>query len=891
MCAVPASASAATTTITVPAGGTDTAPNAGACNSSANTCPNLRDAIDYANKDMAGTDPTIQLAAGEYDLTDGTGALSPTVQMTIAGAGDTGSGASTIKQTVMDRVINAGAVLTLQDLIVTGGHLVGTAGTMAVPGGGDAEGGGIFTTSTLTLTDAAVTHNTAASGAGFSSSSAGGDAGIVFGSAIDAAGSMLTISGSIVSDNTGTGGAGGDATSSGAGGGGGRVAGTIYSPVTMISNTTITGNVETGGQGGSGATGTGAAGGQISGAAIQASGDLTISGSTVNDNTATAGSGGTASAASQPAGSGGAAFAAIFIYPAGSLMVSTTTVSGNQTNAGNGGNASGIGGTGGDAGGGEAGAVAVDETTPVVAIASSEISDNTLTSGTPGNDTATSGVGGEAGETDGGGIDVESPSSGSVTIAQSTIAGNHAITAAPGTGGSGGSGGPGAFAFGGGLYIDGPSAKIVDSTVSGNSAQSQNAATGGGEASLGGGLSYTGSTLELYSDTIAGNEASASLPADALGANLNLYFEGEILLEDTAIATPLPAGTANCSSSGGSFIDNGHNLEDTSPSTCGLSGADHDQIGSSADLPSTVGANGGTTGPTDPTTGYVGTYTLAPALGSQLIGNGGACVNPVIAGDPPLSEDQRGFARPAACDIGAFQTEPLTVTGTPAITGKAAVGQTLTCATGTFATAGDGAFTSTGAVGAPALTYAWTSNGTSVGATSTYKVTTRDQQHSITCTVTATGAYGHGLATSTAVQISKLPPISVAVKLTAVGQSHRSWAERKRKRKHKVAIGTSFKFTLNEAATVKLTFTTTLKGRKVSHKCVAQTSKNKHKPKCTTARAVGTMTVSGRAGKNTVAFAGKIGGHELAPGTDNVTITATSGKSTSSKTLSFTIVK
>jgi hypothetical protein len=127
--------------------------------------------------------------------------------------------------------------------------------------------------------------------------------------------------------------------------------------------------------------------------------------------------------------------------------------------------------------------------------------------------------------------------------------------------------------------------------------------------------------------------------------------------------------------------------------------------------------------------------------------------------------------------------------------------------------------------------------------------------------------------------------------LTAVGQSHKKWAEKKRRRKHKVPIGTSFRFTLNETATVKLTFTTKVKGRKVKHKCVRPTKRNSHAPKCTSAVTAGTLTVGGQSGANAVAFRGKVGRHKLRPGRYTVTITATAGTSTSSKSLTFTIVR
>lgn len=319
-------------------------------------------------------------------------------------------------------------------------------------------------------------------------------------------------------------------------------------------------------------------------------------------------------------------------------------------------------------------------------------------------------------------------------------------------------------------------------------------------------------------------------------------------------------------------------------------------IGSSPQLPAALGANGGTTGPTDPTTGYAGTYTLAPAAGSCLTGAGGQCTNPLATGNPPLTVDQRGFARSAACDIGAFQTQPILVSGAPTITGMAAVGQMLTCATGTFAAAGDGELTANGSVGAQAITYAWTSAGSQVATTSTYKVAAGDAGHSITCTETATGAYGKGFETSSAVQVPGSgtgpagPTGPASVTISAVSQTHASWSETKLKRKHKVPVGTAFKFTLNEAATVKLTFTTTIKGRKVKHKCLAQTKHNMRDKKCTATVTAGTLTVSGHAGANTVPFSGKIGRHRLTRGKYKVTITATSGTTTSTRTLSFTIV-
>jgi hypothetical protein len=885
--AMPASASA--TTISVPAGGTDPATgSAGACavSGSGESCPTLRDAVAFANGLGADSNPTIQLSAGSFDLSQGS--VSPGIAMTIEGAGDSGSGASTIRQTALFAVLTPSAALTLQDLVVTGGHVVGVDGTSVSPNAPEVFASGINAGGALTLTRVTVTGNQVVGGAGFSPlAGTGGNGGSVLGSAIWSGSSAVTISDSTISDNSATGGAGGGSTGGGGGGSGGDVlSGAVGPGQVMATNTTFTNNVATGGAGGSSAAGPGGDGGSVRGAAISSTG-LTLTGSAVSNNSSAAGNGGAMTGViNDNGGDGGGAEGAIFAQETGAVTITATLVSANHTTGGNGGDSSGVGATGGAAGGGTGGgaSIGVAGSAPV-SIDSSVISNNILSSGTPGSDTATTGHGGSAGEVDGGGIVIGD--AGATSITNSTFSGNQVTLAPPGAGASGTSG-LGAEANGGALALDVP-ALIVNSTISGNTVQSQSGA-GGGEGSEGGGIAFLppSGTLGLYSDTLAGNTAQASPAIQIAGANIG-SGGGTVALQDTAIASPLPSSAPNCyPTPGGPFTDNGHNLEDTSTSTCGLTAGHNDVIGSSPQLPSAVGANGGTTGPTDPTTGYVGTFTLAPAVGSPLIGAGGPCINPLAAGSPPLTVDQRGFARPATCDIGAFQTQPVKLTGAPAITSTPAVGKTLTCSTGTLAATGDGTMTATGSIGALALSYTWMSGTSTVATTSTYKVAAGDAGHSITCTETATGAYGNASATSAAVTIPKPAPPSVA--LTAVSQAHKSWAEKKGKRKHKVSIGTSFKFTLNEAATVKFTFTTTLKGRKVKHKCVAQTKHNKHAPKCTKTITAGTLTVAGRAGRDTKPFSGKIGRHVLAPGAYKLTITAASGPTHSSKTLRFTIV-
>lgn len=133
-------------------------------------------------------------------------------------------------------------------------------------------------------------------------------------------------------------------------------------------------------------------------------------------------------------------------------------------------------------------------------------------------------------------------------------------------------------------------------------------------------------------------------------------------------------------------------------------------------------------------------------------------------------------------------------------------------------------------------------------------------------------------------------PPPEAPTLSRVKQSHSKWVEKKVGR-HGPPAGTSFTFTLNEAAAVKLAFTAYLPGRKLHGKCLAKTRKNESAPKCTKRKAAGELTHTGVTGANSVAFDGRTGAPaRLAPGDYSVVITATAnGLSASSKPLHFTI--
>jgi hypothetical protein len=145
------------------------------------------------------------------------------------------------------------------------------------------------------------------------------------------------------------------------------------------------------------------------------------------------------------------------------------------------------------------------------------------------------------------------------------------------------------------------------------------------------------------------------------------------------------------------------------------------------------------------------------------------------------------------------------------------------------------------------------------------------------------------------------PPLGAPI-LAGVGETAKTWREgnalasisAKKKSRTKLPVGTTFSFSLNEEASVSFTFTQQLSGRRVGHKCVAQTSKNRHRRACKRSVMAGTLALAGHAGSNKVAFQGRLSSSKkLTPGTYTVTVTATNsrGERSAAVSLKFTIVR
>jgi hypothetical protein len=159
------------------------------------------------------------------------------------------------------------------------------------------------------------------------------------------------------------------------------------------------------------------------------------------------------------------------------------------------------------------------------------------------------------------------------------------------------------------------------------------------------------------------------------------------------------------------------------------------------------------------------------------------------------------------------------------------------------------------------------------------------------------GGPGYGADQSFTTAAAPPPPISPP-QITGATQSHGSWREGNKlphiSRRSTPRVGTTFSFTLNEQATVTLTFTQAVKGRTVGRRCLARTNANSHRRRCTRTLTRGTLSFTGHTGANRIDFQGRIApSTRLAPGTYTLLITATNAgaQRSSPVQLTFTIVK
>jgi beta-glucanase (GH16 family) len=138
---------------------------------------------------------------------------------------------------------------------------------------------------------------------------------------------------------------------------------------------------------------------------------------------------------------------------------------------------------------------------------------------------------------------------------------------------------------------------------------------------------------------------------------------------------------------------------------------------------------------------------------------------------------------------------------------------------------------------------------------------------------------GAGAPTSTPPPTTGVNEGAKAVAITDIKQKHSRWS---------LSRGTTFTFTLSRAATVSVVFKRLLRGYRVKRRCVEPSRQHHSGSRCELSSGAGKLTgIKGRAGRNTIAFHGRLSnGRRLSPGAYTVTIDA-DGRT--SRSLSFTI--
>jgi alpha-tubulin suppressor-like RCC1 family protein len=110
----------------------------------------------------------------------------------------------------------------------------------------------------------------------------------------------------------------------------------------------------------------------------------------------------------------------------------------------------------------------------------------------------------------------------------------------------------------------------------------------------------------------------------------------------------------------------------------------------------------------------------------------------------------------------------------------------------------------------------------------------------------------------------------------------------------KTQTGTTFSFSLDEQATVSLSFLQLMEGRRSAHGCIAATHENMQRKSCSYTVTSGTLSFTGHSGTNNVVFTGRISRtNELKPGRYELIITAvdSAGQRSAPVSLSFTIAR
>jgi hypothetical protein len=124
-----------------------------------------------------------------------------------------------------------------------------------------------------------------------------------------------------------------------------------------------------------------------------------------------------------------------------------------------------------------------------------------------------------------------------------------------------------------------------------------------------------------------------------------------------------------------------------------------------------------------------------------------------------------------------------------------------------------------------------------------------------------------------------------------VGHARTPTAAKRKRRRTKV--GTSFRYRLSEAASVRIVIQRRAKGRRVHGRCRKPTRKLRARKRCVRWLRKGTLTRAGKQGRNSHRFSGRIGRRALRPGRYRASLTATdkAGNRSRAKRVRFRIVR